>query len=896
MAIRIAIWFLLVVSVGESSFGQIRKYSYQQLTEQQGLAQNFVYGLSQDERGFLWIGTGVGLSRYDGYEIKNFTVRDSLSADFITADLRTKSGNVIFGHNEGGVTFFDGIRFHPLIPDTLDNKIVSITESNRNEFWVATQSKGLIYINQRTGALRMLMPDELEGQMINVVYAHQGVLWVGTNEGLVFYRIRNGELTPEHHSVLPPYVSVNAIAPHREDSTMVWIGTGFNGLYLAAREPDNKIREKLVFELPEFSKDVIQAIAQDAMGDVWVGTRQNGALHLNISRDRKSIYRVHNFRKRTGFPFSSVNELLIDRQGQIWISTMGDGVVKLYKELFTYFPFATEFGVTDVRAIAETASGYLVATDVGLLEITLNLQSDEYQVKALNVLKGESILTVFTDSRGTTWVATEELGLFQYAGEIERLQPVVLSCDCSFCHLSIGPQNEPLRVRLFEEDKKGNIWISAHAQGVYLLNPEGKVLKHLTTANKFIHNDVFAIKADSRDNIWFGTYGAGLAMIDAKGTLQLLSKADSLRARDINDISEDDQGNIWVATEGDGFFKYDGKNFIQIGSAENLISPFIKGMQFDPTGRIWFSYRKGLGYYDMRSDKKYHFNKQDGLLANEAYSSSIIVDSKTNKWFCNDYGITLFEHDTIAESRRELQTYLTAIRIFFKDYPANLHYDSDDGRTLRRLPPLTLAHEQNHITFDFVAIKLNRTGKIYYRHQLVGYDTDWTPAETANFITYTNLDPGKYTLKVQATDDPGAWVDPVTEYAFEITPPYWKRTWFYLLQIFSVLTLFGLTYFIGKKGISTKRYVLRLMLFSSFFITLEYVENFIDPLVSDFFGGAPVFRFFLNFVLALLLLPVETLITHWLMDNKGGLGETIETDAVTLNTPVLEEERVSDKN
>ncbi len=67
---------------------------------------------------------------------------------------------------------------------------------------------------------------------------------------------------------------------------------------------------------------------------------------------------------------------------------------------------------------------------------------------------------------------------------------------------------------------------------------------------------------------------------------------------------------------------------------------------------------------------------------------------------------------------------------------------------------------------------------------------------------------------------------------------------------------------------ATKRYVLRLMLFSSFFITLEYVENFIDPLVSGFFGGAPIFRFFLNFLLALLLLPVESLITHWLTDDE----------------------------
>jgi hypothetical protein len=130
----------------------------------------------------------------------------------------------------------------------------------------------------------------------------------------------------------------------------------------------------------------------------------------------------------------------------------------------------------------------------------------------------------------------------------------------------------------------------------------------------------------------------------------------------------------------------------------------------------------------------------------------------------------------------------------------------------------------------------------------------------------------------------------VTEYAFVITPPFWRRNWFYFLQIISVLTLFVLTYFIGRKTISTKRYVLRLMLFSSFFITLEYVENFIDPLVPDIFGGAPVVRFFLNFLLALLLLPVETIITHWLMDDEKK--EDPQTRSVAAAEEVYEEENI----
>lgn len=873
---------LILLSFCQRSWSQLRKYSAQALTEEQGLAQNFSYGLIQDERGFLWVGTGVGLSRYDGYEVRNFSTKDGLSADFITADFRTSSGSLIFGHNQGGVTLFDGLRFHVLLPDTLGNKVVSITEDGGKNFWIATQSKGLFIIDKVTGEFSHVLPEELQGQIINVVSVRDGMLWVGTNEGLFFFTIHNKILTHAKNDILPPYAAVNTILSSAEDPTLTWVGTSFHGVFLLRSGDKNRIQVHHALRLPELSGYVIQALAQDSDGDLWLGTRQHGLIHLNIGRDRKSVFKMNYFTRTTGFPFTSVNKIIIDRQGQVWVSTAGDGVVKIYKELFTYFPFSADYGVTEVYSIAETDLGYLVASDKGLLQITLNVQSDEYDVTAVDVLKDEPVLSVYTDKQKNTWVGTESKGVFVLSGSRNHLQPV-----------SIDPGTDPVQVRLFEEDHHGNIWMSAKSRGVYVVSKEKKVIRHLTTENRFIHNEVLAIKADSKGNIWFGTHQGGLAMLDKAGELHLFSKDEMLRARDINDIDEDDAGNIWVATEGDGFFKYADNEFTQVGSDENLVSPFIKGIQYDPTGRIWFSYRKGLGYYDLLSGKKHYFTKQDGLLASEAYSSAIIVDSKLNKWFSNDYGITLFEHDTVGDDRTELATYLTGLRIFFKDFPVNLRNENElHNSMIEKLPPLELTHEENHITFDFVAIKLNRTGKIYYRHQLEGYDAEWTPPKTVNFVTYTNLDPGKYTLKVQATDDLGSWVDPITEYSFVITPPYWKETWFYLLQILSVITLFALTYFMGKKGIATKRYVLRLMLFSSFFITLEYVENFIDPLISDFFGGAPVFRFFLNFILALLLLPVETIITHWMMDGKKDTEISSPPQTVAVPDKVMEANEV----
>ena len=849
----------LVFGIYAELKGQSRKYTYEHLTEQEGLAQDFVYGLVQDDRGFLWAGTGNGLSRYDGFEIKNFSKENGLSGNFVTEAFQSKNGNLFFGHNYGGVSVYDGLHFTALIADTVGTKVVSIADDAEGDVWIGTQSKGLIKIDKDSFNISHLHPKILEEKIINVIAITDNLLWIGTNDGLIIFQINANVLTPIEKSFLLSGSEVTAITPDKKNKRHCWVGTAFSGIHLFGPDKENRVAGTILkVNDPDLSDEIIGSIDQNESGDLWIGTQNHGAFHLNISTDGKSILRIESFEKNTGFPFTAVNTLIIDRQDQVWASTMGNGLVKIYRQAYTYFPLASRFRVNDVRAIAETHIGYLIATDIGLMRIKFDQESDEYVVEKTGLLRGESILSIFTDSKKNTWIGTENKGVFIFTEENDTIHPVTIRSGTA----------EPIKVRLFEEDKNGNIWLSAIANGVYVIDENKKLLKHLSTSNRFIHNDIFSIKADTKGNIWFGAHSTGLARMNAKGDLHLFSKDGVLKSRDINDIDEDIDGNIWIATEGDGFFKYADKVFTQVGNTNNLASPFIKGIKFDPEGRVWYSYRKGISYLDLKSGKKRNFTEKDGLISNEVYSSSILIDSKSNKWFCNDDGVTLFENDPAINKKKELETYITGIRIFFKDFDASPQNASKANIVKNTTAALTLSHEQNHITFDFVAINLNRSGKIYYRHFLKGYDFEWTPPESVNFITYTNLDPGNYVLQVQATDDLESWVDPITEYSFIIERPFWKRTWFYLLQIVSVISLFSLTYFLGKQGTAKKRLVVRIMLFTCFFITLEYVENFIDPLISGFFEGAPVFRFFLNFLLALLLFPVEALISHWLDIDK----------------------------
>ncbi|MFZ1809540.1 MAG: two-component regulator propeller domain-containing protein [Cyclobacteriaceae bacterium] len=827
--------FLLVGTlcfISELGYTQLTRTQFTQLNEENGLAQNFVYGIVKDKRGFIWISTGNGLTRFDGKDSKIYTTENGLANNFITESYRTKNGRLLFGHFQGSISSYNGAFFEIIIGDTLNSEIVSITESNEGIIYAATRSKGLIAWNESSNP-EILFPAELQGKIVNQIKVAGSQLITATSEGIYTFQIDRERLIFNEAPDELLYEEITSLEAHKNDSLLMWAGSS-NGLYLIRTGTFTRVEHHLFSE--QLDNADVRSIIHNTSNSLWIGTHQKGVFHYALDKDTIVTHVTH-FDETNGYPIFSVNTMYIEQEGTIWVGTLSNGMVKLYEPFFKFYGAPNE--IEQVNAIEEWNEVYFAATDKGLFYFDPANATQQFQ-PVPNIGNNPILSIKVRDNE--LWIGTQDKGIFIY--DLIKKKTRTLSLE--------GMEGTVIRTRLFEIDRDGNVWISAMENGVILTNEKGQVLNHFSTNNGFIHNDIYAICASSSGEVWFGSLGAVLAKLDMNGNMQRLSQQDLFPSHDINDISEHN-GKIWIATDGQGYFKYENEKFIKVGPSEESESPFVKSLMADANDRIWIASRRNIGYLDLNSGKSRYYDKNDGLIEKEDYASPIFIDSKGNLLLTNEKGISVFNTEKIGKPV-VLDTYLTGINISFSPYtpPSPTSEEIENGT----YPSVILSHDQNHITLNFRAIDTNFNGRVYYRYFLGNLEEGWSPPSTNSSITYTSLEPGTYTFQAQATNDLRTWVDKPLVYTFVINKPYWSTWWFYLLQMTGIVTLFGTTYLLIRNQ-AAKRSLGRVMVFMCIFIVFDYLQNWLDPITPELIGSVPLYKTLLNLGLALILFPVE---------------------------------------
>ncbi|MEP2669401.1 MAG: two-component regulator propeller domain-containing protein [Cyclobacteriaceae bacterium] len=828
--------FLLVGAlffISEFGFAQLTRTQFSQLNEENGLAQNFVYGIVKDKRGFIWVSTGNGLTRFDGKDTRIFTTENGLADNFITESYQAKNGRILFGHFQGSISSYNGAFFETIIGDTLNSEIVSITESDKGIIYAATRSKGLVVWNELS-APQIIFPAELQGKIINQIKVAGTQLITATSEGIYTFQIDGQQLIFNDAPEDLLYQEITSLETFKNDSQLIWAGTS-NGLYLIRTGTFTKVEHHLFAE--QLGSADVRAIVHHTDHSLWIGTHQKGLFHFMLERDTV-VSSIAHFDEASGFPIFSVNTMYIEQEGSIWVGTLSNGLVKLYEPFFKYYEAPKE--IKNVNAIEEWNGQYLVATDKGLFRFD---PSSPTLIKQFQRIAGfdEPVHTIKV-KQDELWMGTQNNGVLVYDLIKKKTRKISFN----------GLEQRTIRARLFEIDKEGNVWISAMENGVILVDKSGNVLNHLSTNNGFIHNDIYTICASSNREVWFGSLGAGLAKLNIDGEIVRLSQQDIFPSHDINDITEHD-GKIWITSDGQGYFKYDNESFKRVGPSQESVSPFIKSLIVDLNERLWMTSRKSIGYQDLNTGKTRYYDKNDGLLEKEDYASELFIDSKGNLLLPNERGISVFNTEKVGKAV-VLDTYLTEIKISFSPFtpPEPSNEEMKNGI----YPPVMLRYDQNHVTLNYRAMDTNYNGKVYYRYYLENLEEGWSPPSTNSSITYTSLEPGTYTLRAQATNDLRTWVDKPLTYTFVINKPYWNTWWFYLLQMAGITVLFGITYLLIRNP-ATKRSLGRVMVFMCIFIVFDYLQNWLEPITPEFIGSVPLYKTLLNLTLALILFPVE---------------------------------------
>lgn len=763
-----------------------QEYNVSQYSIGEGLSQSQVRAIYQSKRGFIWLGTHRGVSRFDGKNFTDFQPEDGLVGRFVTAITGDKQGNLWFG-TESGLSRFDGVHFQNFTKANglTSYNILSLFCDDENIIWIGTKN-GMIF--QYHDNAIFPIESSLKGEINVLVKEKSGRLWIGTNIGLMYYE--GGKITQisEFRNT-----EIRAILLDN-DGKRLWLGTN-KGIM---RYEDK--RGKVIFSqnIPDNS---IFCLVRDKNGIIWAGTR-TGIVKLVTKMlvtegDSLLVTETATFTAKNWSLSNTVQAAAIDTEGNLWVGTEGKGVYKIRKGIFTTYGAAEGLNSDIAKSFLEDDYGniWISTTDNGINQFDPT-QAKPYHFTYLNKDNGfpcNDICSSFRDREGNFWFASYTNGIIKGHDNIFETFNI---------HNGLGSN----KAYCVSQDAKGGIWVGGE-HGVSII--EGENFRSLNTSNGLISNAIYTILHDTKGNVWLGT-GEGISRLMPDGDIRNFSVKDSLGDNLVLCIKEDSKGNIWAATS-HGLSTWDGKKWRNILLPASIAANDMVALVFEQDdNHIWLGTNNGIFRLDVgeyMTKGKYsfsHFTTTDGLPSLECNGNAAYKDKKGNIWIGTIAGAVCYTPNQAIEAQSPPLVYITGVKLFFKDiYQSNLNIGEINPET--RLPKsLTLPYNQNHITFDFIGICHSRPSSVRYQIQLEGFEDTWQPITEETKFTYSNLPPGTYTFWVKATNNMGEWVK-AEPFTFTIQKPFWATYWFILMMIAIVAAIgYGIYFAIRERAAQQK--------------------------------------------------------------------------------------------
>jgi two-component system sensor histidine kinase ChiS len=815
-------WLLAAVPICTMVFAQSVQVKFDHLTHEQELSQSTVNAIAQDTLGYLWFGTQDGLNRFDGYAISVFkhAMGDTttLADNSIWCLLSDSYGDLWIGTMRGGADRYRPTenRFYhythrPEDSTSLsENTVIALFEDSDRNLWLGTLNNGLNRFERATNRFTRYRysADDPQSLSNNTVWSvcedRDRNLWVATWRGLCRARLDERPIRFQryvHDARNPAGLGADNIRVLYVDRAgTLWVGTWGAGLdrFDAQTQTFRHYRHDPK-NARTLSSNLVLSIYQDRRGNLWVGTGDAGLNLYHPESDSFERFR-HDPQDPSSLNNNIVSAIFEDRAGTLWIGTGAGGVNMLdwRRNRFAHYRDIPgnpdDMHGNDVWAILEDSRGELWIGTYGSglnrfdrrRKSVVNYRFDPNNPRSLS---HNNVLSLCETPDGAVWVGTEGGGLNRFdraSGRFTRYRHSVNPNTISHDEITA------LRV-----DRHGNLWIGNNGGSIDVLDLHTHTFRHYkadeANPGALAGTSIMCIYEDPQGTIWIGSLGGGLLRYDpardAFVRYSTSSPGQGLNTTTVLSIYEDDSGVVWIGTYGGGlnrFEKATGK-FSYFTYTEGLPNDVVYGILPDGRGNLWLSTNKGLARFTPASGVFRRYDVKDGLQGNEFNQGAYFRSLRGELFFGGLNGFNAFFPDSIKENEYVPPVYLTSFKVFDKpiEIPPSL-----TGTT-----HLRLSYDQNFFSFEFVALNFISPEKNRYAYMLEGLDRDWIVASaTRRYASYTNLDPGKYVLRVKASNNDGIWNEHGIALAITITPPYWRTWWFQLLVVMAAAGILSLMY------------------------------------------------------------------------------------------------------
>jgi ligand-binding sensor domain-containing protein len=716
-----------------------QNYSSRLFTKAQGLNDHFVYSVTQDSSGFLWINNSKGLSTFDGQMFFTQEAK-TLKNEIIYASVTSPSGELWFGSSEGNLyskkSYANKLIPFPKSCNASINKIISSQFSE--DLFLNTVGNG-VFIKQYQAIKQIKGSDEHKINGLSELNA--AVLILATNEGLYAANITKDNLI----KIANIEGAIAGIEKLKKSENTFLIYNSTNDFY--------QIKLTASGELVSLSRlpGLDSLKNKEIKGTSLVNDDQS--FFINTSEAKLFIYtmqtqRLQAFNENN---FSGIaNSFYEDNEQNVWIGTIGNGLYRFSKTAYSFLNLSEP-----VYAITSSPAGLLYyGTNNGVL-------THDRSANGITYSKGPGMplgkITALYFQNNYLWTGTENRGLI-VTNELNQKIELEFSPIKNISITSIT-------------GKESYVSVSTNLDGVY--NYDGNQLKdHFSVRNSLLHNNVYNSLRSSTEKVFYATHNTSFNYSLKKQLYEINTKPLGLIS-DFNAFTENTLGEIFIATSGDGVYVLHGDTIKVLSENEHLDSKYCNGVICDAEDNLWITEQNNLYKYYCKEKilHKIEFSQISGLIFNpRAYHKNASGDL----FFGTNKGVIKFKNDSTKNKLAE--PYLLSVKLQDSIYTSN--------------EAIFLTSGLYNVTFSFSALCLRNSEDIRFSYFLEGRDEVWSEPNPMRHAQFSKLAEGHYQFKVKVFNSDGLSSKEITLFTFDIAKPYWKSSLFWMLLTIAIIIVF----------------------------------------------------------------------------------------------------------
>ncbi len=770
-----------------------------------GISSSRITCIFQDQKGFMWFGTGNGLSKFDGYSFVNYQNSaldsNSIGNSNVTHISQDRSEGLWLSIPPVGLNYYDlktnKFTLYTQGPDSthLSSGVVNMTAEDKNgQVWLAT-GNGLNCLNPQTGIIQRYTDDQIgsgyrSGGIRAILVVSEKYVWLATDlNGIVRFDKQSKQFVYFAKDKSAEKEGIILTTCPSQQPNKYWIGYQSEGIALVAIDGPQLVFEQSFTHLPGTATERfgnIKSLCEDKKGRLWAGVENKGIYIIDQQRQAAT---QHKYNPDDPFSLASDSPWAIreDSSGNVWVGTFQQGVNVVYNQYHTRFEhyFKKNGSINglvnnSVSGFAESPTGEIwIGTDGGGVS-RWNRQNQTFTNYTQDSqppfqLSCNAILSVASDKQQNTWFTSWENGCNVFSHRDQKFTNYTVNNRglSANSHFSLMTAQD------------GFLYMSAWKNTLDVFDTEKQKLvwsKVFPDSLRYFYR----IIEDRQQNIWIGSNN-GLILLpqaDRRPTGQFSvfkyqkQNLNSLSDSRVNEVYEDRQGNIWVGTMA-GLNKYDPQTqtFQVFRKKEGLINDDIKGISEDNLGAIWLTTGHGLVRLEAKTNAFERYTKEDGLQGDEFSRGAIYKTRNGEILVGGSNGFNIFDPAKFARNPVVPSVYLTNLKIFNKTVPINAQ-DAPLTQSLPYTKEIRLSPAQTVFTIEYVALNYIYPEKNQYAYRLEGLEKDWNYVGNRREATYTSLPAGTYTFRVRAANNDGLWNEAGASLTIVVLPPWWKNWWF----------------------------------------------------------------------------------------------------------------------